>query len=65
MAGLRLRRDGEHLALQTPRFDQVAYRTRWVTFVLLNPVEAANLAAELGAWLAGTDGLPDLEEPRP
>lgn len=38
-------------------------RIEWHTVVELDRVWAANLAAELDAWLAGTDHIPDLETP--
>lgn len=54
----RLRRDGDRLVVQEPS----AYGDDiWRTVITLDRVFAANLAAELDHWLAGTDQIPEVD----
>lgn len=54
----RLRRDGDGLTIEVRTYADL--RHAWAPAVHLGRLEAANLAAELGAWLAGTDQLPEV-----
>lgn len=60
MMPFRLRRHGDRLVILTRRYHGL--RHRWLPCLSLDRVWAMNLAAELNAWLSGTDHLPELED---
>lgn len=67
MIPFRLRRNGDKLVIQrqgtTSLVDRDGWHSvpsaTWQTVITLDRVWAANLAAELDAWLTGTDQLPE------
>jgi hypothetical protein len=61
MNPFRLRRQGPHIVIQRQVWQRLQLRWDWQTIATLDRVWAANLAAELDAWLAGTDALPEVQ----
>lgn len=59
MIPFRLRRDGNQLVICTHHYANLTHT--WQPTITLDRIWAANLAAELDAWLNGTDEIPHLE----